>query len=327
MPYEISVILPTHRVDKMLEDAIASVLESKGCTFELILVANGEAASQADLLQHKFATDKRVSVLKSFEPGIVAALNLGILKAQGPYIARMDGDDLIYPTRLADELTYIKGHPRCVAVATQVDYICKHGTVLGSSKYRRLVARGLKPLGSPVAHPTVMFRKLDWERVGGYSADYVHAEDLDLWNKFLNLGYIRVLSKPGLKYRLHDDQVSTKHTKAQVESSIRANLAAVSAQAESYFSEARKDGLNLEEILANLSGENFRSTLWARMRLRRVLGSYIVRTARMESKKMVIHKYFEFPLISMTYACSIVGTSLFRNAPNFARCGECLSAR
>lgn len=323
MRSEISVILPTHRIDKMLEEAIASVLESKGCTFELILVANGKAASQADLLQQKFATDKRVLVLKSSEPGIVAALNLGILKAHGPYIARMDGDDLICPTRLADEFSYLKRHPGCVVVATQVEFICKHGTVLGSSKYRPLVARGLKTLGSPVAHPTVMFRKLDWERVGGYSADYVHAEDLDLWNKFLNLGYVRVLSKSGLKYRLHNGQVSTQHSKAQVESSIRANLAAVSAPAEIYYSKARKNGLTLDGILANLSGKNFGFSFWTCMRLRGVLGSYIVRSARTESKKMVIRKYFQFPLISMKYAFSIVGASLLGNAPNFARCDEC----
>jgi glycosyltransferase involved in cell wall biosynthesis len=212
----VSVVLPLNRIDSFTLPSIQSVLESKNVDLELIVVSDRLPASDFLNLRKK-VNDPRSVFITSEGTGIVAALNTGISVARFDFIARMDGDDLCHPERLARQLGHLKRHKRVVAVGSNTTLVCRHGTSLGSSRFPRRVASLplLKPFTSPVAHPAAMIRASVFRKGVSYRELFkgFQSEDFDLWYQLLDIGEINNLRGRYLQYRQHSNQVSTTKAK------------------------------------------------------------------------------------------------------------------
>jgi len=223
----VSVVLPFNNLDGFLNLAVESILASSFTDFELLLVADGLDLHTSQV-HIKGTSDSRVRLVRSNGSGLVSALNTGWHESRGSLIARMDGDDICHPNRLALQIEFLENHPETIAVGSNVNFICRHGNHLGKSSFRKKVARFwmLKPFSSPVAHPTVLIRKSFSSNADPYRQIYpeFQAEDFDLWNRVLRTGEIRNLNKSLLQYRLHDDQVSSRKAKQVYESAQGAVL-------------------------------------------------------------------------------------------------------
>ena len=63
-------------------------------------------------------TDPRIRVFADEKhKGLVARLNQAIGHSRGRYFARMDGDDVSYPERLALQVEFMERHPETDLVA------------------------------------------------------------------------------------------------------------------------------------------------------------------------------------------------------------------
>lgn len=68
----------------------------------------------------------------------------------------------------------------------------------------------------PIFHPAVIMKKSVVREVGGYRPDYRLAEDMDLWNRIAERGYL-ILIQPEhlLYYRIHTSSASVASTREQ----------------------------------------------------------------------------------------------------------------
>lgn len=110
----VSVVLPVLNAAPFLGDAIESVLGQSFDDFELIVVDDGSDDDSLAIAGRYARDDRRVSVFAlqrdpTIESGARAA-NVGIAKARGDYIARIDADDIAEPDRLAAQLGWIEEH-------------------------------------------------------------------------------------------------------------------------------------------------------------------------------------------------------------------------
>lgn len=105
----ISVVMPVYNGEKYLRECIDSVLAQTFTDFEFIIVDDGSTDSTESII--KSYTDDRVVYIKKEHNGISEALNLGIRRAIGLYIARMDADDMMYPNRLEVQYKFMCEHP------------------------------------------------------------------------------------------------------------------------------------------------------------------------------------------------------------------------
>ena len=83
----ISVIIPVYNAQKVLSEAIESVLNQSYRNFELLLIDDG-------------STDASPSICDSFASkngGVSSARNCGLDAAKGEFISFVDNDDLLYP--------------------------------------------------------------------------------------------------------------------------------------------------------------------------------------------------------------------------------------
>ncbi|KKP56874.1 MAG: Glycosyl transferase family 2, partial [candidate division WS6 bacterium GW2011_GWF2_33_92] len=136
--------------------------------------------------------------------GLGNVINVGIRQSKGKYIARMDADDIMYPTRLEKQVEYLESNPNCVAVGGQIDIIDEYGDKVNHREYA-LTDKELRKnrfLFQPFAHPAVTLRKSTLENIGLYPEDMWKVEDVKLFLILSTKGEFANLSDTVLKYRM-----------------------------------------------------------------------------------------------------------------------------
>ena len=209
----VTVLLPCHRADDYLRIAIDSILQQSLRGLELLLITDARLRGQEEAVLRLTQGDPRVRLVPSLlVGGLAAGLNLGVSEAQGEYIARMDGDDISLPQRLATQADYLDAHPDIAVVGCRLEMMDEHGTPL-KRRYpfyetdREI--RAVLPLRNPMPHPGLMFRRETLLAVGGYK--YAHsAED---WELFLRIARDKTrklhnLNQVLVRYRRHAAQIT-----------------------------------------------------------------------------------------------------------------------
>ena len=198
--------------ERYLEEAVQSVLQQTYRDFELCIYNDGSTDRTGELINELSRSDSRVCLKEGPPVGITKALNALAEQVTSPLIARMDADDISHPGRFESQLRYLDQHPECVALGGQIELIDEQGRVTGSCTYPQehasITCSHLDGV-TQMAHPATMIRRDAFEEVGGYNASLRYAQDLDLWIKLAEVGYLANLSDCVLQYRVHRKSIST----------------------------------------------------------------------------------------------------------------------
>ncbi len=217
-PPEVSIVLPCRDVAATLPACIASIERQTLAAYEVVAIDDGSTDATADRLAAWAAADRRVRVLETGGAGLVAALNLGIAEAQAPLIARMDGDDVMHPARLALQVAYLAAHPELALVATQAVLFPARAIREGYREYMRWQNRVVSPADvaaaiyreAPFVHPSVMLRRDVLLGLGGY-ADGLFPEDYELWLRMHRAGLLMAkLPRVLLGWREHTERATRR---------------------------------------------------------------------------------------------------------------------
>lgn len=206
----ISILLPVHNGAATLVRALESLQRQTRAEWELLVIDDGSTDDTAEILATASRGDPRIRVLAPGRIGLVAALNLGLAQGRGEYVARMDADDESYPDRLAAQAGLLESRADIGLVSCLVDFggdrVASEGYALHVDWLNALVtpdeiARH-RFIESPLAHPSVMFRRGLVAAHGGYRAgDF--PEDYELWLRWLDAG-VRMAKVPRVLLAWHD---------------------------------------------------------------------------------------------------------------------------
>ncbi|UOE44493.1 glycosyltransferase [Agromyces larvae] len=203
---EVSVIIPTNRIDRWLDDAIESVLASRGVEVVLVVVLDGIPVDES----RPWADDPRVEIVPLPENvGQTVAMNTGVRASRTSYVARLDSDDLVDPDRLALQADHLDRHPDSPAVGSAVIRIDEHSRVTGEVALP--TGDDIRPtllLSNTVAHSSLLFRRSAFDAVGGYDERLRQMEDYDFILRIARSGPIANLPRPLIRYRVHSGQTS-----------------------------------------------------------------------------------------------------------------------
>lgn len=205
----VSVIMPTYNEPpQYLCSAIESIIHQTYSAWELLLLddsTNEETVSAID----SYLYDGRIKVCRRKQQmGFVPALNIGLEKAKGKYIARMDGDDISLPDRFEKEIDYLEKHPEIAVVGGQIDIMDGNGVTISHRTYpnKGILLDLYSCVRCLLAHPTVMMRRELIDAGYRYNEKLKMSEDLDLWLRLLNDCYkIENLDDTLLRYRVESN--------------------------------------------------------------------------------------------------------------------------
>ena len=191
----ISVILPVYNGSKTIKRAVDSILAQTYDSFELIIINDGSTDETKNILN--LFKDKRIVLINNQKNlGKVHALNNGILRAKGKYIAFLDADDVALPQRLEKQVYFLEQNPSIVVVGTATKEIYRDGTE--KIRYRPPDTRAIKKniiRICPFTHSSTMIRREVFDRIGLYDPSkdgpkrLSIGEDYDLWVRMLSAGY------------------------------------------------------------------------------------------------------------------------------------------
>ncbi len=184
----VAVLMPARDAARTVRAAATSILRQTERDLSLVCVDDGSADGTAALLDRLAGRDRRVRVVRGPGEGIARALNRGLAACDAELVARMDADDVAYPTRLARQLEALRATPGLVAVGGRVRLFPRAAVREGMARYvewlnglvtPELVARDLL-VEAPLVHPAAAIRRDALERAGGWREGRF-PEDYDLW--------------------------------------------------------------------------------------------------------------------------------------------------
>ncbi len=190
----ISILLPFGNALTTILPCLASIRNQTMGKFEIL----GIDDHSNDGSRNAVASwpDHRIRLLKNPGNGLVDALNFGLQQAQYPLIARMDADDLMRPQRLRAQFSMFQRNHQLTLVGSRVALFPQSIIQQGYREYVRWQNNVVTDadivrqrfVESPLAHPTVMFRKQAVLDAGGYLQGNF-PEDYELWLRLIERGH------------------------------------------------------------------------------------------------------------------------------------------
>ena len=177
-----------------ISQAIDSILNQTFKDFEFIIINdNPYNKLYTELLHCYVANDSRIILVENEDnKGLTQSLNIGLERAHGRYVARMDADDISMPNRFQTQYDFMESHP-------EID-VCGSSAVLFGKVSRFSNKHLLMPktndeikirslVYSPMIHPSVMIRL---ERLPKklYNEKFKKAQDYVLWGDLINKGFV-----------------------------------------------------------------------------------------------------------------------------------------
>jgi len=200
----VSVVIPVYNMEAFLPETLRSVLASTYPCMEVIVVDDGSTDGSQAIANGFAARDKRVKVVAQPNGGVCRARNTAIAQARGKYILPVDADNTIEPTFIAHAVAAIESRPGIKVVAPRADFF---GARTGEW---RLPPFSLHLLARKnIMDTCALYRRADWERVGGYCEHIVAREDWEFWIAVLKDGG-EVVRLPGIELHYRVRKVSKR---------------------------------------------------------------------------------------------------------------------
>lgn len=124
--------MPLLAAHRFASESIESVLGQTFTDFELLIVAAGREAADAEVAD---MTDSRVRLLVPDTCGLAGALNAGLNAATGDFIARQDPDDLSLPEPLARQVDIFVRDPTLAIVGSTWEWVDENGTIASAEAF------------------------------------------------------------------------------------------------------------------------------------------------------------------------------------------------
>jgi len=222
----VSVVMPVHNAEEFIGEAIESILNQTYKHFELIIIDDASTdASWPIIEKNRRIHPKQIKTLhlsRSLGRSGDPATNIGISKARGKYIAKMDADDIAHPQRLEKQVNFLEKNSDIFMVGSQAYVIDKEGKIIGRKNtplnhndiYNNFF------LYCYICHPSLMFRNL---RMDGdfYQIKFPYFNEYFNFFKLMNQGKkVANLSDYLIYYRIHGKNNSFSNIKKKFLSTL-----------------------------------------------------------------------------------------------------------
>ena len=222
----VSVVVPAYNSVEFIDQALTSILEQTYPDFELIISDHSSTDGTWERVR-TYESDPRVRTMQ-LPPGGGAPANWSAVTEQagGELIKLVCGDDLLYPTSLAEQVAAFDREPDTVLVASQRDILDQHGALLvrargvqglngmvsGDEAIRRTVRSGTNIFGEPAC---VLIKRAVLTESGGWDARSPYLIDQATCARVLLRGSMVAIRRPLAGFRINPGQWSVRLAKDQ----------------------------------------------------------------------------------------------------------------
>jgi glycosyltransferase involved in cell wall biosynthesis len=208
-PFDVSVVMIAHNEDRFIREALESIQRQTVPPVEVVVFNDCSTDRTAEIaLSVPGPVPVRV-VTAATNQGMIPARRQGVEETRSEWVAICDADDLWSPTKLEAQWELLRGwsgRRPVIALGTDGTLITEDGRPIGSIRndlyteaaFERWISSDL-PLRMP--HSSVVFRRADYDQVGGYDPTEIGVDDSGLWERFAERGDVLCLAGNHFSYR------------------------------------------------------------------------------------------------------------------------------
>lgn len=212
VPGKVSVIIPCYNRALYVGEAIDSVLDQTYENFELLVVDDG-------------STDQSLAIIRTFgdrvrtlqHPGGVnrgqsAAINLGLARSDGEYVAILDSDDYWALDKLEKQVAVLQAHPEVGLVYGNARIVDDYGNLLHlryGTDHQELNETGRILADCYFSVPSnSLVRRSVFDTVGAFNEGLRAAQDHDMAIRIAEATRLAYIPDVMFHYRRHGDSIS-----------------------------------------------------------------------------------------------------------------------
>ena len=192
----VSILIPFKNTFSYLQDCLDSILKQTYTNWELIIVDDFSTDKSYDLVADYAVKEKRITLLKNTNPGIINALRLAFKNSTGQLVTRMDSDDIMHENKLSVLAGNLITKGRKHVATGLVSYFSAEGISDGYKNYEKWL-NGLTQKGKNyselykecvIPSPCWMIHREDLIACDAFNANR-YPEDYDLTFRFCEYHY------------------------------------------------------------------------------------------------------------------------------------------
>lgn len=208
----VSVIMPAHNSEALLQESVESVMAQTYPDWELLIVDDASSDGTLSIARSLASTDGRIRVIELQQNlGVAAARNAGIRSAQGRFIAFLDSDDLWLPEKLQIQMQFMRDHRAAFSFA-QYRRLGTDGRLSKAIHVPARINHRQLLRGNVIGCLTVM---IDRAQIPQIEMPSIKHEDYVTWLGLLRTGHSALgIPQDLARYRVTSTSVSGNKTRA-----------------------------------------------------------------------------------------------------------------
>ena len=185
---KVSIVTPSYNQSAYLEQTIQSVLDQENVSIEYIIVDGGSTDGSVEIIE-KY-TERLAWWVSERDSGQAEAINKGLARSTGEFVAWLNSDDLYLPAAVAQAAKVLEANPEVGFVfgdAITIDTLGKplNKLVFGDWGLEELVGFRI------ICQPAVFMRRSVLEQVGYLDSTYHFMLDHQLWLRIARVAPIQ----------------------------------------------------------------------------------------------------------------------------------------
>ena len=176
-----SIIIPVYNGANFLNEAIDSALAQTYKNFEIIVVNDGStdhgltreiALSYGDLINY----------YEQENGGVASAINYGLKVSQGEWIYWLSHDDLYSPTRISDDMEFVKNNPQAKVLYSDFYMINEKGAVFHKAIFDILKIKSVREVleQNGMHFCAITLHRSVFDQVGVYNVKNWTLQDVEM---------------------------------------------------------------------------------------------------------------------------------------------------
>ena len=189
--------------EKYLKKSIGSIENQTYKNWELIII-DDKSSDQSTSIIKSFKNKKIKYFFLKKKLGRTKALNFGLKKCKGKYIAILDADDVAYSTRLKDQIIYLKKNEEISLLGSWGIKIDQKDKLLQKISTSKKISdiKQIMLFKNLFIHSSIIFKKSILKEVGPYPTKLVYMQDYGFILKVMKKFNIYILPKVLTKIRV-----------------------------------------------------------------------------------------------------------------------------
>lgn len=194
----VTVLIPAYNAAQTIGRALDSVFRQDYPSFEVIVVNDASRDDTARVVEQYGRPEITVYTLPE-NRGECGAMNYGLERAKGEFVAFLDADDQWMDSKLAKQMPLLEANPRMTFVSCGCLFVDRDGTPfrefgLSFPFQPDKVWRGLLA-ATFVAKPCVIARRAALTQVGAFDPALAVAGDQDMWIRLAMAGEVGIVKE------------------------------------------------------------------------------------------------------------------------------------